>query len=275
MFVFLIAFSANAQVPESRWAMFEKSRIHYYDIGNQKSRSALVFIHGWTCSAEFWKHSMNAFPEYRVIVVDLVGHGQSERPNAIYSMEFFARSVDAVLNKARIGRAVFVGHSMGTPVARQYFRLFPAKTAGIVIADGALRPFMSSEDFERVFAPVRSNYVKNVPAFLDGMLRAIKDTALRDWIRERMLAARAQVALSAMDGMGDPGIWAADKINVPVLALLAESEFWKPDEEAYFRSIAPDLEFHLWKDVSHFLMLERPAEFNERIRTFVAKRSLL
>ena len=275
-FVALFAFVSLAQqMPKSNFTNFDKSKIHYYDIGNSKSRTAIVFIHGWTCSADFWKDSFNAFPQNRVIAIDLVGHGQSDKPNAIYSMDFFAKSVDAVLTKEKIEKAVLVGHSMGTPVARQYYRLFPAKTAGIVIVDGALRPFMSEQDFEKVFAPVRSNYVQNAPNFINGMLQPVKDTALRDWIRERMLATRAPVALSAMDGMGDPSIWSNDKMNVPVLAVMAESPSWKADEEAFFKSIAPNLEFHMWKDVSHFLMMEKPAEFNGLIKAFVAKNSLL
>lgn len=275
-FVALFALASLAQqMPKSNFTNFDKSKIHYYEIGNSKSRTAIVFIHGWTCSADFWKDSFNAFPQNRVIAIDLIGHGQSDKPNAIYSMDLFAKSIDAVLTKEKIEKAVLVGHSMGTPVARQYYRLFPAKTAGIVIVDGALRPYMSSEEFDKFFAPVRSNYVQNAPNFINGMLQPIKDAALRDWIRERMLATRAPVALSAMDGMGDMTIWNTDKINVPVLAVMAESPAWKADEEAFFKSIAPNLEFHMWKDASHFLMMEKPAEFNSLIKAFITKNSLL
>lgn len=275
-FVALFALVSLAQqMPKSNFANFDKSKVHYYDIGNRKSRTAIVFIHGWTCTADFWKDSFNAFPQNRVIAIDLIGHGQSDKPNGIYSMDFFAKSVDAVLNKEKIEKAVFVGHSMGMPVARQFYRLFPAKTAGIVIVDGALRPFLSNEEFEKMFAPVRSNYVQNAPTFIDGMLQPVKDAGLRDWIRERMLATRAPVALSAFDGMGDPSIWGNDKINVPVLAVMAESPSWKADEEAFFKSIAPTLEFHMWKDASHFLMMEKPAEFNSLIKAFITKNSLL
>jgi pimeloyl-ACP methyl ester carboxylesterase len=41
------------------------------------------------------------------------------------------------------------------------------------------------------------------------------------------------------------------------------------------RSIAPNLDFHMWKGPTHFLMMEKPAEFNELIRTFIAKNKLL
>ena len=55
---------------------------------------------------------------------------------------------------------------------------------------------------------------------------------------------------------------------------MAESPAWRADEEAFFKSIAPNLEFHM-KDASHFLMMEKPAEFNSLIKSFITKNSLL
>jgi pimeloyl-ACP methyl ester carboxylesterase len=279
IFLWLLLFALSAfaddKLPQSRWANFGKDRIHYYDVGNQRSSSAIVFIHGWTCSADFWKASLNAFPEHRVIALDLVGHGQSDKPNAIYSMEFFARSVDAVLTRAKVNRAVLVGHSMGTPVARQFYWLFPAKTAGIVIVDGTLRKPPDNPDFAKALEGLRTNYIQNAPRFLEGMLGPVKDAELRDWIRERMLATRAQVAMSAMDSMNDLRIWQEDKINVPVLAIMAKSPFWQEDEEGFFRSVAPDLDFKMWEGASHFLMMERSREFNSEVAAFINTKKLL
>jgi pimeloyl-ACP methyl ester carboxylesterase len=78
-----------------------------------------------------------------------------------------------------------------------------------------------------------------------------------------------------MDAMGDPTIWNNDQINIPVLAIMARSPAWKDDEEEYFRSIVPTLEFKMWTEVSHFLMMERPAEFNSEISGFISRYKLL
>jgi pimeloyl-ACP methyl ester carboxylesterase len=77
------------------------------------------------------------------------------------------------------------------------------------------------------------------------------------------------------DGMGDEKIWTNDQIKVPVLAVMAQSPAWKPDEEQFFRSIAPNLEFQMWTGVSHFLMMDRPKEFNEAVSKFIANKKLL
>jgi pimeloyl-ACP methyl ester carboxylesterase len=56
---------------------------------------------------------------------------------------------------------------------------------------------------------------------------------------------------------------------------MAQSPAWKPDEEQFFRSIAPNLEFQMWTGVSHFLMMDRPKEFNEAVSKFIANKKLL
>jgi pimeloyl-ACP methyl ester carboxylesterase len=77
----------------------------------------IVLVHGWTCSAEFWKLQVEALRgERRLILPDLRGHGQSTRPpNHDYSTEAFASDLDAVLEACVPDdeRALVVGHSLG------------------------------------------------------------------------------------------------------------------------------------------------------------------
>ena len=256
-------------------ADFEGNKVVYFESGKAGKKDALVFIHGWTCNADFWKASANAFPEYRVIAVDLIGHGRSDKPQTTYSMEYFARSVDAVLKKAKVERAVLVGHSMGTPVARQFYRLYPNKTLGIVIVDGAVKAFADEATMKGFAAPLRANYAENMPKFLEQMLAAVQDKQLRDFIAKGMSSTPGHVAISAWDGMADPAIWKDDKINVPVLAVMAPSPYWPPNLKDFYVAAAPNLDFQMWSGVSHFLMMEKPKEFNDQVKGFVSKNKLL
>ena len=133
---------------------------------------------------------MNAFPGKRVIALDLPGHGQSDKPKLDYSMDLFARSVDAVMKKAGVKRAVLVGHSMGTPIARQFYRLHPEKTQGIVVVDGALRNFFPKAMADQFIGQMKANYKESSVKMVDGMASVIKDEALRKYVREAMLARR-------------------------------------------------------------------------------------
>jgi len=277
-FVFVLAADrfAQEQSPKSYWAKYDGNKVRYYDIGSHKSKNALIFIHGWTCNADFWKDSYNAFPKYRVIAIDLPGHGQSDKPKVDYTMEYFARSIEAVMKKAKIKQAVLVGHSMGTPVARQFYRLYPDKVSGIVVVDGLLRPIGSREDMEKGFlGPLRANYKENEPKLVDGLLQPVKDESLKMYIRKTMTAAPDYVGVSAMAGMIDSLIWTNDKVNVPVLAVMAASPWWGPDTKDSFQAVAPKIDFQMWTGVSHFLMMEKPKEFNETVANWLAKNKLL
>ena len=100
LLIVLFAVSAFANSPKSRIANFSGAKVHFQETG--KGKKALILVHGWTCNADFWKESINAFPEYRVIAVDLPGHGKSDKPKTDYSMEYFAKSIAAVMKEAKI-----------------------------------------------------------------------------------------------------------------------------------------------------------------------------
>jgi pimeloyl-ACP methyl ester carboxylesterase len=263
---------AEAQAPASHWAKYDNGKVRYYDIGKH-NKKAIIFVHCWTCNGDFWKDSYNAFPGYRVIVPDLPGHGQSDKPHTDYSMEYLARSIDAVMKDAKVKQAVLVGHSMGTPVIRQFYRIFPDKTLGLVVVDGALKPFGKRSEVEKFFLPLFEHYDKQAQVFIDGILEPTRPD-LKPWIRSQMLATPDYVGISAMKGMLDDGIWTDDQIKVPVLAVMADKP-WGTNIGDVYKTIAPDLEFIQWTGVSHFLMMERPKEFNQAVSEFITKKKLL
>jgi pimeloyl-ACP methyl ester carboxylesterase len=273
--LFSFTLFAQGTAPKSKSVDFNGVKINYYDIGNKKSKEALVFVHCWTCNVEFWKDSYNAFPNYRVIAMDLPGHGTSDKPKIDYSIEYFAKSVDAVMKKAGVKKAVLAGHSMGTPISRRYYELYPEKTLGLIIVDGALLPFGPNRaDVEKFFAPIFTDYKTGAPTFIDGMLQTAKPE-VRPFIRSSMLATPDYVGSSAMKLMFDDAYATHGKINVPVLAVMAPSPFWPKDLEQQYKAIAPDLDFVAWTGVSHFLFMERPKDFNDTVAAFIGKKKLL
>jgi len=276
----LLAATAGAQgskqsPAESRYASLDGARIHYESYG--KGRAALVLIHGWSCSIDYWRDLIpDLSKRSRVIAIDLPGHGLSDKPQVAYTMDLFARAVDAVMRDAGVKRGVLVGHSMGTPVARQFYRKYPQETLAIVIVDGALRPYGDKKLMDGFIAPLRNANYKEVGA---GMLAGMSGPSLSPELRERIQASFLKtpqyVLVSAMEGMADESIWGQDKINVPVLAIMTKSPFWPADTEQFYRSIAPRLDFQRWDGVGHFLMMEKPKDFDEAVIAFLDKNALL
>ena len=265
----------RSQIAESRWTTLDGARIHYVNYG--KGSEALVLIHGWTCNLDNWRDQFSVFAKRnRVIAIDLPGHGQSDKPQITYSMDLFARAVDAVMRDAKVKRAVLVGHSMGTPVARQFYRKYPQKTLAIVIVDGSLRPFADKVMIDRLIDGFRgANYKEAVSQMLTAISGPNLSTEARERIKASSLNTPQHVIVSAMQGMADPSIWGEDKINVPVLAIMAKNAFYPPNIEDSFRKIAPQIEFQMWDGVGHFIMMEKPKEFNAAVLQFLDKNKLL
>ncbi|MDQ2976139.1 MAG: alpha/beta hydrolase [Acidobacteriota bacterium] len=265
----------NSSAGESRFTTLDGVRIHYVNYG--KGSEALVLVHGWTQNVDSWRDQVPDFVQRnRVIAIDLPGHGQSDKPQTTYSMDYFARAVDAVLRDAKVKRAVLVGHSMGTPVARQFYRKYPKKTLGIVIVDGTLRPFGDRAMMDRMIAGFRSpNYKESAQQMFAAMAGPNLQTEPKARIKASFLNTPQHVVVSAMEGMADASIWGEDKITVPVLAIMAKNPFYPPNLELSFRDIAPNMEFQMWDGVGHFIMMEKPKEFNEAVLAFLDKNKLL
>ena len=265
----------KGETAESRFTTLDGARIHYVNYG--KGSEALVLIHGWTCNIDNWRDNMPEFAKRnRVIAIDLPGHGLSDRPQVNYSMDYFARAVEAVMRDAKVKRAVLVGHSMGTPVARQFYRKYSEKTIAIVIVDGPLRPFGDKALMDRLIAGFRGpNYQQTVSQMFAGMVGPNLSGEAKQRIQASYQNTPQHVIVSAMEGMADPSIWGEDKINVPVLAIMAKNPFFGPDLEQSFRSIAPNLDFQLWDGVGHFIMMEKPKEFNAAVLMWLDKNNLL
>jgi len=267
--------TASAQKAESRFAKLDDARIHYVNYG--KGDEALVLIHGWTQSADAWRDNVaDLSKRNRIIVLELPGHGQSDKPQTTYSMDYFARAVDAVMRDAKVKRAVLVGHSMGTPVARQFYRKYPDKTLGIVIVDGSLRPFGDKAMIDQMMAGFRGPKYQDA---VNQMMGFIAGPNLSAEVKQRISSASIStpqyVLVSAFEGMLDDSIWADDKINVPVLAIMAKTALLPPNAEESFRAIAPKLDFQIFDGVGHFLMMEKSKEFDAAVIAWLDKNSLL
>lgn len=266
----------NRVAPESRFAQLDDMRVHYTSYGT--GEVTLLFVHGWSCDETVWSEQASALAAegMRVITVDLPGHGQSSKPEIAYTMHLYARALDAVLRDAKVARAVVIGHSNGTPAVRQFYRESPESVSALVIVEGALKPFVDAAAMEKFLGPMRGpDYPKIVGDLIDGMTKPIGDEKLRARIKSMMLATPQHVAVSEFEATADPELWKPDPINVPVLMILAKQPAWNAEYEQLVRTIAPDVDYQVWENVSHFLMMEKPSEFNAALVKFLRARRIL
>jgi sigma-B regulation protein RsbQ len=240
--------------------------IHWTSSGN--GAQAVIFVHGWTCDSTSWRYQVPAISQqYRVISLDLPGHGKSESPkDGRFSMELFARAVEAVRSEAGVDKAVLVGHSMGTPVVRRYALMYPERVAGLVLVDGLVqlagtapvaRPRMVGPEGQRM---------------REGIARGMASTAtpeVQDQIVKMMLATSEATADGAMVATWDQSSWTNDVVSVRVLGVYAGMSALANPEG--LERLYSQLDYHVIPGTGHFLMMEKPQEFNRLLSDFLAK----
>jgi pimeloyl-ACP methyl ester carboxylesterase len=103
-------------------------RLEYVETGDPNGLP-VVFLHGVTDSWTSFEGTMERLPEsIRAIAVSQRGHGNSSRPAAGYSMEYFSRDVRHFMDALELPAAVIVGHSMGGFVAQRFAAELPDRT---------------------------------------------------------------------------------------------------------------------------------------------------
>jgi pimeloyl-ACP methyl ester carboxylesterase len=108
--------------------LFRKGRIHYNDSG---SGPVIVLLHGYLESSEVWGGFGNKLSYgFRIISIDLPGHGLSEVSGDTHTMEFMAAAIKDVLDIIGIKKAFLVGHSLGGYVALAFLELYPDQLFG-------------------------------------------------------------------------------------------------------------------------------------------------
>jgi len=104
------------------YAEFKKIKIRYSDTGKGR---VIVLLHGFLGSHDVWSEFVKKLSKrFRVITVDLPGHGETPSIGYYHSMELLAQSVKSVLDKIGVRRYVMVGHSMGGYAALAFTELF-------------------------------------------------------------------------------------------------------------------------------------------------------
>ncbi|MCW2851937.1 MAG: hsaD 3, partial [Nocardioides sp.] len=107
---------------------------------------ALLLLHGLGCDHTTWEPVISTLAKrYTVIAPDLLGHGQSDKPRADYSLGGYANGMRDLLTVLGVDKVTVVGHSFGGGVAMQFAYQFPERTERMVlVASGGLGPEVST-----------------------------------------------------------------------------------------------------------------------------------
>lgn len=273
-----VPFAKVAGDTQQRSVFVGTDRVHYLTVG--KGRRTFVFVHCWAGNLAFWHEQIPALADQaRLVLIDLPGHGQSDKPKSAYTLDFFAEAVLAAVRDAGVDQAVFVGHSMGAAVLCRVYRRAPEKFAALVSVDGLLRrPPATAAEARALVEPFGTpQYLAHAREFISTFFPVPVAAGLRERITSEMLATPQHVMLGAMLGMFGPDQpdWILQKVNAPVIVINVRSPWWRDGYETYVRSLSPQADYVVMEEVGHFLMLERPAEFNAALQSLLRKHDLI
>jgi pimeloyl-ACP methyl ester carboxylesterase len=238
--------------------------------------TTLVFVHCWACNRSYWREQLDAFAdEYRVVSLDMGGHGASGAERDVWTIAGLADDVQAVVEQLKLKRVILVGHSLGGPVALIAAAQMPERVVGVVAVDTLhdaefeYPPGMMEQMAQRFEADFAGTMALSVHA----MFPQDADAELVEWVVAEAGAADPAVAVALLrDAPNFDARAALAAAGVPVRAVNAAPRPPSGMKTAVEtnRKYA-DFNAVLIDGVGHFLMLERPGEVNARLRELIAE----
>lgn len=228
----------------------------------------LVFIHGLGCDSRYWREQIPYFAEkYRMVTIDLAGHGHSQQTRKIYSLESFAQDVKAVVEKLDAKKVILIGHSLGGGVIAEATKLIPNRVIGLIGADTLqnVEESMSKEAVAQMVQGYKTDFKATMKPFAEQMMVEDMNPELKQWIIDDVSAANPVVVISAFEefmAKFDNYDMANTFKEIKVPVKCVNSDFWPTDAEVNRRYMS-SFEVSIIKGVGHFPMLERPDEFNK------------
>lgn len=245
------------------------TRIVYDVRGN--GDTALVFVHCWACDRTFWRNQADAFAErYKVVTLDLAGHGESGRDRKEWTVTGLAGDVEAVVRKLGLERVVLVGHSMGGPVSLAAAARMPKRVKAVIAIDTLhdAEAEFPEEQRNQIMAAFEADFEGSIDGFIPMMFRKDADPEMVAMVAKRSKAADRTAVLALMRAFADVDTAALlEDAGVPVRAInAAPAPPLQPATAIETNRKYADFDAVLIENVGHYIQLERPEELNALLR---------
>lgn len=256
---------------------FEGGELHYRDEGPQGANT-VVFLHGFLQNLAVWSSFTLTYMRYfRVIAIDLPGHGYSCSFSDVHTMDFMAQSVKAVLDDAGVEKCVVVGHSLGGYVALAFADRYGYMLQGLALlhshamADTAEQRARRDETCRQVHQN-RAGYIVNfITNLFDDSKREPLAQDIKE-LRDLCLETSEEGILAAQRGMKlrTSKVQLLTTLPVPVLFVYGKGDRRIPLEVGLSQAMLPRRSEVLMLDgVAHMSFIEDRDYVKARLRDFV------
>ena len=256
---------------------------YHVEIINEHQQETIVFLHGFTGSTKSWHPVIERWDDAKIVLIDLIGHGQTDSPEAVdsYSMERQLENLDTLFEQLHLEQLTLNGYSMGGRTALAYACSFPERLKRLVLESASPGLQNDLERQERrlrdeglagqIVAGGLTNFVdrwENIPLFNS---QKFLPESMKRVVREERLAQNATGLANSLRGMGtgaQKSYW--DRLvdlDMPVLLVTG-----KLDEK--FQAVANEMAalipnaVHKTIDAGHAIHVEKPVEFATIVREY-------
>jgi pimeloyl-ACP methyl ester carboxylesterase len=250
-------------------------RIHYKRYGD--GDKTICFVHGFGCDLNTWEEQFKALRDecnLQLVFIDLPGYGESSKPHVEYTLDFFAKAVNAVLYKEHVGDVVLVGHSLGTPVCRQV--LMSGRQGNLVDIDGVYCFYDGTETPEYVEAVNQFGHAFDGPecseviaGFVTSLTGPETPKYITDYAMSVMPKTPQYVASSTMRNLVERQWWSQRPIQTKTMVVCTQNSGLDSDNRQKMERLYPHLDYTELTTCGHFIHMEQPEMFNEKLKTFI------
>ncbi|MEE2879168.1 MAG: alpha/beta hydrolase [Pseudomonadota bacterium] len=265
------------------------TKIHYTDTG-PRDAPVVLLVHGFSASLHTWRPWVRQLEDtYRVITLDLPGHGLSRVPeDEPVSIDYFVDTVDALADRMQVASFTIVGSSMGGNVAWQYALAHPERLDSLVLVDASGWPDESNADEPIIFRLLNISVARTLMKDLD--LSGLIEDGLKDSVVDPAIVSTEMIerysALSRAPGHRDAllqlsaGRGKREKaskqrlsaINVPTLILWGEQDKVIPvSDAARFEDAIPNSVVITYPEAGHIPQEELPEETLADLEAFLER----
>ena len=269
----------------SFFATEDGAKLYFEDRGKG---DVIVLVHGWMCSSRFWRaNAPELAQEFRVVALDLRGHGYSSKTLSGHTVPQYARDVRALIERLDLRDVTLAGWSLGGAVVLSYWQQYAGdhRLRGFGLIDSTPAPFhpgawnshpLKATRLEGA-AAVNSAYiadrVKAATAFAHAMFKGGKaPEADAAWITAELLKTPPWIALAIYADfiLGDYTA-VLPSVGVPAIVYGADSNVFKTgiEQARWVAAQLPKGRFVPFEDGGHLLFYESPGKFNRSLAEFV------
>ena len=240
----------------------------------------VILLHAFPLSRQMWKQQFESLNKagYRVIAPDLRGFGESTNFADINSMEAMAHDVAELTNDLKIEKAVIGGLSMGGYVAFNFFRLFPHKTAALILCDTNSAADTDEKRASRLDM-IEKIEEKGSQALIEEMLPSLvseytktKNSVLMNALAQMFEATDRQALIAALRGLAERESHdeLLKSIDVPTLLIFGEEDSITDFEVARcLKNRISRSRLFIIENAGHYSNLEQPEQFNAVMLNFL------